>query len=38
MWNLRRLKSVVVERIHGWIRGDKIRTLVGLSDVRMTFH
>ncbi len=34
--NPRRLKSVVVERIQGWILGDKFFALVGLGEVRMT--
>jgi hypothetical protein len=37
-WNLRRLKDVVVERIHGRIQGDRFIILVGLSEVRMTDH
>ena len=38
--NLRRLKSVVVERIHGWIQGEEFKSsksqaaLAGLSDIR----
>lgn len=36
--NLRRLNSVVVERIHGWVQGDKITALAGLSEVRTTPH